>query len=143
MATFFCFRFYDCNSLCYVVHSNRNVVELNTVGSIPSFNLQVVNKLPQEMEISLLPGNSLLFSRFLPYNIMHVIHDDLLGVYFTLVEYFSSDDMEKEAYDLSTRYGVINSRIPLNPKMLTAGLLCLVFENADWSWPTNTLPALM
>jgi len=73
------------------------------VGSIPSFKLRVVNKLPPEMDISLLPGNSLLFSRFLPFNIMHVIHDDLLGVYFTLVEYFPSDDMEKEAYDLSTR----------------------------------------
>jgi len=84
------------------------VFELNTAAGIPEFRLQIQQSLPVlPNQIMFAAGKSVLFSRFLPYNIMHLIHDDLLGLFFTLIEYFPSED-PNYPFDLNTNLVILD-----------------------------------
>ena len=77
---------------------------MNTALGNPRFELRFTQTdLAPTHKMTYFEGNNILFGRFLPYNIMHVIHDDLLGAYFSLVESFPSQN-EIDPYDLETRF---------------------------------------
>jgi len=90
-----------CSSFLFGFIFVRNIVDLTTVGSMGNFQVRVVTQLPS-LPVAFVPGDSFLFTRFLPYNIMHLLHDDLLGVYFTLQHFFPPSDLSLP-YNLSTR----------------------------------------
>ena len=56
---------------------------------------------------SFVPGKTFAFSRFHPYNIMHVIHDDILGLYFLLKEFANGSPQSQE-------HGIPSDSVPFS-----------------------------
>src|SRR5690606_26497151 len=70
----------------------NHIVDFNSVGGIYPVDLEVIDASPAAFSVQLanttfVPGTSHFFGRFLPYNIMHTIHDDLQNVFYTLIQY--------------------------------------------------------
>ncbi|EDV21785.1 uncharacterized protein TRIADDRAFT_12816, partial [Trichoplax adhaerens] len=71
-------------------------------------------------------GNHLIFRRFYPSNIMHVIHDDLIPLYYTLRQYSNlySDNIQVIFFDeeppthYAYLYNLFSNRLPLYKKDL-------------------------
>ncbi|KAG5459960.1 MAG: hypothetical protein BJ554DRAFT_8058 [Olpidium bornovanus] len=77
-----------------------NLLEFTSISGVYAMDLVVVDVPPpgapvtedqqKYMEykgVHVLRGASFLFARFLPFNIMHHIHDDLMNLFMTMVEY--------------------------------------------------------
>ena len=67
-------------------------VETNSVQFVHQMALTAVEDVgslvdAQTVVRSSIPGRSFLLTRFLPYNIMHVLHDDLIGLYQTMAHH--------------------------------------------------------
>jgi len=77
---------------------------LSTVVYNPHFDLQIIKEpILDNEQISFLEGNNFLFTRFLPYNIMHTLHDDLFGLFYSLSEHFPSEN-SIHPFDFNTRF---------------------------------------
>lgn len=88
--------FHHSDSIVSGVPKNRFDPAVADFTSVEDHNTQYFNyvDLPasavENFNITFFEGQALIFRRFNPENLMHVFHDDLLPVYFTLLELFDS-----------------------------------------------------
>lgn len=84
---------YSLNSTVYGIESVRSLqtnLYLSSVIKHTAFQLPITvltfSTFVANYKAKLIPGKSLLMSRFKPDNLLHIFHDDLLPIYFTVQE---------------------------------------------------------
>lgn len=88
--------FHDTDSIISGLPKNRFDPAVTDFTSVEDHNTQYFNyvDLPASavgnFNLTFVEGQSLIFRRFNPENLMHVFHDDLLPIYFTLLELFDT-----------------------------------------------------
>lgn len=90
--------FHGPSSIMEGVPDNRCSPSLLDLSSVEDHNLQYfnyldapINALKHFPNVTVIDHPSLIFHRFNPDNLMHVIHDDLLPLFYTLRQYFPGD----------------------------------------------------
>ncbi|KAI8504424.1 Protein O-linked-mannose beta-1,4-N-acetylglucosaminyltransferase 2 [Branchiostoma belcheri] len=95
---------------------NRFHPALVDLSSVPDHNTQYfqyidlpVSALQDFKKVRIYQGTSLIFNRFNPDNLMHVFHDDLLPIYFTLRQITASD---LDPFNLNSRLVIMEGWRP-------------------------------
>ncbi|XP_071959153.1 protein O-linked-mannose beta-1,4-N-acetylglucosaminyltransferase 2-like [Antedon mediterranea] len=140
--------FHGTTSMASGLPQDRFSPALADLSSVPNHNTQYFNfvDLPLDAmesfdQIFLLRGNSFIFNRFNPANLMHVFHDDLLPLFHTLSENnygdINSSDSRLLFFDGHAKldhfhlYKLFSSQIPLLKSDLNkSGNSLVCFERA-------------